>query len=198
MGLNILPSIPCKVSKGMYTIKIIICPNTALLIIFEADCWTVSSKSDREKYDCPGNNCRPTIACKTASTIITAPSTIKPKSRAPRLIRFPLTPNIFMRIMAKSMANGITDATIKPARQFPRNNTNTKITIKAPSIRLLRTVWMALLTILVRSRKGSMIMPSGKVFLMSLIRSFTSWITWLLLAPLSIITIAPATSPSSL
>ncbi len=96
------------------------------------------------------------------------------------------------------MASGITEATIKPARKLPKNKTNTKITINAPSKRFFSTVPMALFTILVRSKNGSMVTPSGSVFLMSSMRSFTFLITSLLLAPLSIITIAPATSPSSL
>jgi hypothetical protein len=40
--------------------------------------------------------------------MITAPSTIKPKSMAPSDIRLPLTPNAFMRMIAKSMHKGIT------------------------------------------------------------------------------------------
>ena len=36
------------------------------------------------------------IECKVASTIITAPSTIKPKSIAPKLIRFAATPKTFI------------------------------------------------------------------------------------------------------
>ena len=134
----------------------------------------------------------------TASTIITAPSTIKPKSNAPRLIRLPLTPNIFIIIMANNMANGITDATSKPARTLPRKNTNTKTTINAPSIRFFSTVPMALSTIFVRSRNGSITTPSGNDFCICTIRSFTFLITSLLLAPFNIITTAPATSPLSL
>ena len=37
IGLNILPSIPCKVNIGRYTIRIMICPKTALFIIFPAE-----------------------------------------------------------------------------------------------------------------------------------------------------------------
>ena len=66
--------------------------------------------------------------------------------------------------MAKSMAKGITEATNKPALKFPRNKTKINTTIRAPSIRFFSTVNMALLTILVRSRNGSIITPSGNVF----------------------------------
>ena len=49
-----------------------------------------------------------------ASTMITAPSTINPKSIAPSDIRLADTPNRFIIPMAKSMDNGMTDATINP------------------------------------------------------------------------------------
>ncbi len=134
----------------------------------------------------------------TDSTMMTAPSMISPKSNAPRLIKLPLTPNIFIIQMANSMASGITDATSSPALKFPRNKTNTRTTISAPSIRFLSTVLMALLTILVRSRKGSITTPSGSVFCIWSTLAFTFLITSLLFAPFSIITTAPETSPWSL
>ena len=84
--------------------------------------------------------------------IITAPSTIKPKSSAPKLIKFPSTPNKFIRQMANSNANGITEATIKPALKLPSSKTKTKITIKAPSNKFFETVPIALSTNFVRSK----------------------------------------------
>ena len=84
--------------------------------------------------------------------MITAPSTIKPKSMAPSDIRLPLTPNAFMRMIAKSMHSGITLATMRPARQLPRKSTSTKITIKAPSIKLVFTVLIARFTRVLRTR----------------------------------------------
>ena len=98
--------------------------------------------------------------------------------------------------MAKNMASGITEATTSPARQLPRNSTSTKITISAPSARLRVTVPMACFTSLVRSRKGSMSTPSGSVFWMVAMRVFTALITAEELAPLSMSTSAPTTSPS--
>ena len=89
---------------------------------------------------------------------------ISPKSKAPKLIRLPLTPNKFIMQIANNIANGITDATNKPALKFPKNSTNTNTTINAPSIKLVSTVPIALSTILVRSRNGSMITPLGNVF----------------------------------
>ncbi|MNV58357.1 hypothetical protein D3C71_1507250 [compost metagenome] len=96
--------------------------------------------------------------------MITAPSTIKPKSSAPKLIRLPLTPNVFIMLMAKSRDSGMTEATIKPALRLPRNSTRTSMTMRAPSKRLCSTVPMALFTIFVRSRKGSIRTPLGSVF----------------------------------
>ena len=84
--------------------------------------------------------------CKVASTIITAPSTIKPKSIAPKLIRLALTPNTFIKPKANNIDKGMAEATINPARRFPRNKTNTNITIKAPSIRFFSTVEIARFT----------------------------------------------------
>ena len=66
----------------------------------------------------------------TDSTMITAPSIIKPKSSAPKLIKFPLTPNRFIIQIANNIDNGITDATSKPARRFPKNKIKTKLQIK--------------------------------------------------------------------
>ena len=174
--------------------RIMICPNTALFIIRLADCFTSPSISVCESLLILLNFLLCVNWCITASTIITAPSTINPKSKAPRLIRLPLTPNKFIMMMAKSMASGITEATKKPARKFPRKSTSTNITINAPSSKFLLTVLIELFTIFVRSRKGSIITPSGNVFCMSVMRSFMSLITSLLLAPFSIITTAPETS----
>ena len=83
---------------------------------------------------------------------------------APKDIRFPPTPNIFIKIMAKSMDKGITEDTIRPALKLPKKNTSTNTTISAPSNKLVSTVSMALLTILVLSKNGSMTTPSGSIF----------------------------------
>ena len=128
--------------------------------------------------------------------IITAPSTIKPKSSAPKLIRLPSTPNKFIRQIANNNANGITEATINPALRFPSNKTKTKITINAPSNKFLDTVPMALSTNFVLSKNGSTVIPSGNVFSICAILVFTLPITFEELAPFSISTIPPTTSPS--
>ena len=50
------------------------------------------------------------------STITTAPSTIMPKSSAPRLIRLALTLLVNMPVKVNSIASGITIAVISAAR----------------------------------------------------------------------------------
>ena len=174
-----------------------ICPNTAEFIIRDAE-WYTSPSISCCVIPSAAIFLRSCSRWSTASTIITAPSTMSPKSKAPRLIRFPETPKMFIMIMAKSIASGITEATNSPARKFPRKSTSTKTTISAPSNRFFSTVPMALFTILVRSKKASIFTPSGSVFWISVMRSFTFWITSFELAPFIIITTAPATSPSPL
>ena len=77
------------------------------------------------------------------STMMTAPSTIRPKSIAPKLIRFADTPKICIIAKANKRHKGITEATIKPARQFPNNKIKINTTINPPSIRFFSTVLMA-------------------------------------------------------
>ena len=133
-----------------------------------------------------------------ASTIITAPSTISPKSIAPRLIKFPDTPKTFINATANSIAKGITEATIKPERIFPRKRTKTNITINAPSIKFFCTVLMALSTNSLLSRKGSISTPSGKVFRIWSILSFTRPTTSEALLSFNSNTIPPTASLSFL
>ncbi len=87
-----------------------------------------------------------------------------PKSMAPRLIKLAQTPNTFIKIKAKSSDSGIVDATISPPRQLPKRITKTKMTISAPSIRLVATVLVVLRIKSLRSMKVSMCTPSGNDF----------------------------------
>ena len=70
------------------------------------------------------------------STMMTAASTISPKSMAPRLIRFADTPNRFIPMIATSIDNGITLLTINPARSWSKNRNKTKTTSTPPCSRL--------------------------------------------------------------
>ncbi|MNY19762.1 hypothetical protein D3C86_1532090 [compost metagenome] len=85
------------------------------------------------------------------STMTTAPSTMMPKSSAPRLIRLALMPAATMPVNVNSIDNGITIAVISAARRLPRNRNSTATTSAAPSSRFFLTVAMALSTSTVRS-----------------------------------------------
>ncbi len=85
------------------------------------------------------------------STMITEPSTISPKSIAPRLIRFPEMPYFCIPVSAKSIESGIAEATISAARMFPNSANRTATTSTAPSKRFFSTVRIVFFTSSVRS-----------------------------------------------
>ncbi len=87
----------------------------------------------------------------TFSTMTAEPSTIRPKSIEPRLIRFPETPAPSIAAKAPSIESGITEATISPARRFPRASSRATTTRSAPPIRFSETVAIVLRTSSVRS-----------------------------------------------
>ena len=117
----------------------------------------------------------------------------QPKIKAHKLIKFPETPKIFIIIIAKSIAKGMTEAT-KNLRENFRGIKRTKTTINAPSKGFFDGSNRIIFTILVRSRNASIFTPSGKVFGF-LHSGFYFAITSLEFAPFIIITTAPATSP---
>ena len=101
----------------------------APFITLAAPCFTTSVLfSEAEERSAPYAN--------IPSIITIEPSTTIPKSMAPKLIRLADTPKMRIRMKAKSIDRGITDATISPARTLPRKMMSTKNTITAPSIRL--------------------------------------------------------------
>src|SRR5258706_577823 len=59
------------------------------------------------------------------STSTIDPSTISPKSSAPRLMRLPETPRVNMPVLVTRKARGITPATISAARQLPMTTRRT-------------------------------------------------------------------------
>ena len=81
---------------------------------------------------------------------MTAPSTIKPKSNAPRLIKLAETPVRTMPVIVPNIARGMTAAVINAARILPSNKNKTAITSNAPSIKFFCTVLMAFSTNVVR------------------------------------------------
>ena len=85
------------------------------------------------------------------STMITAPSTMSPKSSAPRLMRLPLTRASTMPVIVNSIDSGITSVVASAARKLPSSANSTAMTSSAPSNKFVRTVAMVLSTSVVRS-----------------------------------------------
>ena len=74
------------------------------------------------------------------STTTTAPSTMMPKSIAPRLIRFADTSNAFIAVIMQSADSGIAAATIRPARRLPTSSSSMTTTSTAPLLMFSTTV----------------------------------------------------------
>ena len=83
--------------------------------------------------------------------MMTAPSTINPKSNAPRLMRLAETRDSTMPVIVINMASGMTNAVNNAARRLPSSRNKITTTSKAPSVRFFCTVAMALSTKTVRS-----------------------------------------------
>ncbi|MNC15728.1 hypothetical protein D3C75_635530 [compost metagenome] len=128
------------------------------------------------------------------STITTAPSTMMPKSSAPRLIRLALTLLLNMPVKVNNIDNGMTMAVISAARMLPRNRNNTAMTRMAPSTRFFFTVAMAFSTRLVRSYTVTATTPLGRLRLISTSLAATAWDTVRLFSPISMNTVPSTTS----
>lgn len=140
IGVKYFPSMPVSVRIGKKTIRMMITAKVAERTTLPAPAMICSSICLWESF-------RPRFWrlyrwARIPSTITIEPSTTMPKSMAPRLIRLAETPNTRMRMKAKSIASGMTDATIRPARTLPRKTISTTKTMIAPSIRLRITVDM--------------------------------------------------------
>ena len=85
------------------------------------------------------------------STITSVPSTIMPKSSAPRLSRLACTPPKYMHAKANSRLSGMVMAVNTAARKLPRKNTSTTKTIAKASSNVLETVPSVVETSSVRS-----------------------------------------------
>ena len=85
---------------------------------------------------------------------------------APRLIRLPAMPTRSIIVTAKSIESGMAEATISPARRFPRKANRTAMTRTAPSNRFRSTVlktWFDQVGPLVDDRRSST--PGGRAVL---------------------------------
>ncbi len=139
-----MPSTPSSVRIGRYTIMMMSSPN----IVGRR----TSTAASRTTSSCGRFKASPCDRWRTMfSTMTTELSTTRPKSRAPRLRRLAAMPNCSMPQKANSIDSGMADATIRPARRFPRNRNSTATTNRPPSNRLARTVSMTWFTSSVRS-----------------------------------------------
>ena len=75
------------------------------------------------------------------STMITAPSMMIPKSRAPRLIRLASILKIYIMEIVNRRERGMIEAMTRPDRRLPSRRMTTAKTIRQPRIRFSRTVW---------------------------------------------------------
>ena len=94
---------------------------------------------------------RTSSACTMCSTMTSVPSTMMPKSSAPRLSRFAGIPLKCMQMNANSSDSGIVMAVSSAARTLPRNRNSTARTMISPSSSVWVTVCSVLLTRSVRS-----------------------------------------------
>ena len=139
IGWNIFPSTPDRAKMGTYTSVMMITPKIDGLITS-----TVASSANANRSSLVRS--RPAWCCASEkrrrqfSTIMTAPSTIRPKSSAPRLIRLPETRLATMPVMVINIASGITIAVMIAARMLPSSRNKTTTTSRAPSTRLVSTV----------------------------------------------------------
>ena len=193
IGWNILPSTPVSAKIGRYTTMMISCPKISAR---RASCDAPNTSAKRSSRV----SGRPAAACACASrrtqfsTITTAPSTMIPKSSAPRLIRFALTFALTIPVKVISIDSGITSAVISAARMLPRNRNSTAITSTAPSSRFFFTVATAFSTSTVRSYTGIAFTPAGSVRFTSSIFAATAFDTVRLFSPINMNTVPSTTS----
>jgi hypothetical protein len=82
-----------------------------------------------------------------------APSMMRPKSRAPRLIRFAGTPKAFIPVAAITNDDGMTRVAMMAARAFLRRRNSVAMTSRAPIARFSATIVIVALTSCERSRR---------------------------------------------
>ena len=134
IGANIRPSKPSSEKMGRYTAIMMNTPNT-----IGRPTSTAASRINRRRGSvarCPACSSRRT----KFSTMTTEASTSRPKSRAPRLIRFAEMPARSITKKANSSDNGMTEAVISEARRLRKNTNRISVTSSPPSSRFLKTV----------------------------------------------------------
>ncbi len=166
IGRNIFPSTSPSERMGINTIRIITCPKMAEFIILDAPLKVILSISFwRPSPIClPKSEFRNVRFTAINSTIITAPSIIIPKSRAPRLIRFTSMPKMYIMAMVKSIDSGMIDEMTSADRKFPNISNTTKNIMMNPMDRFSKTVNDVLPISSLRSTMGLIKTPSVNVF----------------------------------
>ncbi|GJD73584.1 hypothetical protein CFIICLFH_1813 [Methylobacterium goesingense] len=174
------------------------CPYRDGLIISSAEARTVTRRSSRSSLRL-SSVCRSARWRRAFSVMMTAPSTMRPKSRAPRLMRLALMRPWTMPVMVISIATGMTRAVTMAARMLPSSRNRMTMTRAAPSARFLATVRMVASTRTVRLRTVWTSTPGGRVRRISVIFASTAAATVRLFSPISIRAVPMTTSrPSSL
>jgi hypothetical protein len=197
MGENILPSTPWNARHGAKTRKITICPYTVGRTI-SCDAATTSVSRSSCFSTRPRCCCRSAMRLSVFSTMMIAPSTIRPKSSAPRLIRFAGTPSAFIPVAAISSDSGITSVAMNAARTLPSRKNSVAITSNAPIAKFSATVVIVAFTSCERSSSTSATIPGGRLSLTSRNRSRTAVATVRLFPPASISAVPMAISRPSL
>ena len=150
------------------------------------------SPSERSR---PSSRRRCDIRRTQFSTMMMAPSTIRPKSMAPRLIRLAETLKYFIPIRAISMERGIALLTIRPARICSRKRKRIATTSRPPSSRFLVAVCRVRSMREERSRKPISRTPGGSDFWMEATLSLTRSTTTRPFSPISSMAMAKTCSP---
>ena len=119
---------------------------------------------------------------------------MRPKSRAPRLIRLALILPASMPVAVSIIVTGMTRAVMTAARMFPSVRNSTAMTSSAPSARFLPTVRMVASTRSVRLRSVRAWMPGGRSLLISRILASAAAETVRLFSPISIRAVPSTTS----
>ena len=131
------------------------------------------------------------------STMMTAPSTIRPKSKAPRLMRLPETLFSTIPVIIRRKDSGITAAVMSAARKLPRRTNRTTITSSAPSARFFSTVDTVASTSSERSYTVLATTPPGSERFTSSKRSATATLTSRAFSPTSMYIVPRTTSRPS-
>ena len=181
MGLNSLPSRPCRLNRGRNTTMIIRMAKAMGLATSRAAASTAAVRSTGSPFSPHSDMMRNAF-----SVITTAPSTIMPMPMAKpasdiRLADRPASP---MKMKAMSMAIGSAAITTMAERNSPRNKNRTIATRMEPSISARSAVLTASSTSSVRSYTGLMTAPSGRVDAAISTFSFTASTTSAALVPM--------------